>query len=169
VGIFTTLYSLSQVDLRELSKFDYCLFHLHLCDGKNMKINITREYKDNVFFALQNIPNLSLTTMNDLFKTDNREPLNVDTYRYKRLFLRHCYKWDNPQFVVLPNGDVYLCCVDFGLRHKLGNLFIEKYSAIRKRYHPSYMLCRCCNKTNSFPRYVGVVIGEYIKRRNIFS
>jgi len=169
VGIFTTLYSLSQSDVRKLLKFDYCMFRLHLCDGKNMKINITREYQDNVFLALQNIPNLSLVIMNDLFKTDNREVFNLNTYRQKKLFLRHCYKWDNPQFVVLPNGDVNLCCVDFGLRHKLGNLFIEKYSAIRKRYHPSYKLCRYCDKTDSFPRYVGVIIREYIKRRNIFT
>jgi hypothetical protein len=169
VGIFTTLYSLSQLDVRELLKFDYCIFRLHLCDGKYTKMNITREYQDNIFLALQNIPNISLVIMNDLFRTDNREAFNQDNYPQKNLFLRRCYKWDFPQFVVLPNGDVNLCCVDFGLRHKLGNLFIEKYSAIRKRYRPGYMLCRRCDKTDSFPVYVAVVIREYIKRKNIFA
>ena len=32
--------------------------------------------------------------------------------------------------VVLPNGDVVLCCMDFGLRHTIGNLLSEEYAAI---------------------------------------
>ncbi|MDD3053763.1 MAG: SPASM domain-containing protein [Endomicrobiia bacterium] len=33
------------------------------------------------------------------------------------------------QNVVLPNGDVFLCCNDFELKHKLGNLFEDHYSS----------------------------------------
>ncbi len=32
--------------------------------------------------------------------------------------------------VLLPNGDVVLCCMDFGLRHVLGNLKTDSYSTI---------------------------------------
>ena len=32
--------------------------------------------------------------------------------------------------VLLPNGDVQLCAMDYGLRHTLGNLFRESYSSI---------------------------------------
>jgi len=28
---------------------------------------------------------------------------------------------------LLPNGDVYLCCMDYGLKHKLGNLYTQSY------------------------------------------
>lgn len=35
------------------------------------------------------------------------------------------------QNVLLPNGAVYLCCQDYGMRHKLGNLLHESYSAVR--------------------------------------
>lgn len=36
------------------------------------------------------------------------------------------------QNVVLPNGDVYLCCMDWSLKHKLGNLFTDDYSSLHK-------------------------------------
>ena len=29
--------------------------------------------------------------------------------------------------VLLPNGDVQLCCMDYGLKHKLGNLLVDNY------------------------------------------
>lgn len=32
--------------------------------------------------------------------------------------------------VLLPNGDVVICCMDFGLRHKLGNLINQPYEEI---------------------------------------
>ena len=32
--------------------------------------------------------------------------------------------------VVLPNGDVVLCCMDYGLRHPLGNLLAAPYSSL---------------------------------------
>jgi hypothetical protein len=31
------------------------------------------------------------------------------------------------QNVLLPNGDVVLCCMDYGLRHVLGNLLRQEY------------------------------------------
>lgn len=34
--------------------------------------------------------------------------------------------------VLLPNGDVALCCVDYGLRHVLGNLVEDDYEALFK-------------------------------------
>jgi len=32
--------------------------------------------------------------------------------------------------VLLPNGDVILCCMDYGLKHKLGNLLSSNYSSL---------------------------------------
>lgn len=57
------------------------------------------------------------------------------------------------QNVVFPNGDVYLCCVDQGLLHKLGNLLTENFYdldcereniiARQKECDPSLMCKRC--------------------------
>jgi radical SAM protein with 4Fe4S-binding SPASM domain len=30
--------------------------------------------------------------------------------------------------VLLPNGDVQLCCMDYGLEHKIGNLLTMSYN-----------------------------------------
>ena len=32
--------------------------------------------------------------------------------------------------ILLPNGDVILCCMDYGLKHKLGNLLDQSYNEI---------------------------------------
>lgn len=46
------------------------------------------------------------------------------------------------QNVVLPNGDLYLCCMDYGLKHRLGNLFKENFKNIKREKH--YELCEKC-------------------------
>lgn len=37
-------------------------------------------------------------------------------------------RWHNN--VLLPNGNVYLCCMDYSLKHRLGNLYIDTYEEI---------------------------------------
>lgn len=32
--------------------------------------------------------------------------------------------------VMLPNGDVHLCCMDYGLKHKIGNLFTQRWEEL---------------------------------------
>jgi len=53
--------------------------------------------------------------------------------------------------VVLPNGDTYLCCMDYGLKHKIGNLFeTDFYSLDRSQIirmaneESSDLICRKC-------------------------
>ena len=36
----------------------------------------------------------------------------------------------NERFVLFPNGQVYLCCMDYSLDHYIGNLFVSTYSYI---------------------------------------
>lgn len=44
--------------------------------------------------------------------------------------------------VVLPNGDVYLCCMDYGLEHKIGNLFETRYEDLDRK--GKFNLCKKC-------------------------
>ena len=41
---------------------------------------------------------------------------------------------DNREYqnVMLPNGDVYLCCQDYSLENKVGNLFTDSYEDLHK-------------------------------------
>lgn len=51
-------------------------------------------------------------------------PLPAD----KEIFCGRAARLDHN--VLLPNGDVVLCCMDFGMRHVLGNLLRDSYEAI---------------------------------------
>ena len=46
--------------------------------------------------------------------------------------------------VMLPNGDVSLCCMDYGLKHILGNLYEQDYEEIVPQNNQCFELCRLC-------------------------
>lgn len=46
--------------------------------------------------------------------------------------------------VMLPNGDVSLCCMDYGLKHILGNLYEQSYEEIVPENNQCFELCRLC-------------------------
>ena len=62
--------------------------------------------------------------------------------------------WSGREFyrnVVLPNGDVYLCCMDYALKQKIGNLFTTNYNDLNRQdiidktmNDESEIICRSC-------------------------
>lgn len=44
--------------------------------------------------------------------------------------LLYCLRTRWHHNILLPNGEVYLCCMDFGLKHRLGNLLEQPYAEI---------------------------------------
>lgn len=51
--------------------------------------------------------------------------------------------------VVLPNGDVYICCMDYGLKHKIGSLLHTHYDdldrgSLRSLLSDGEIICRYC-------------------------
>jgi hypothetical protein len=66
--------------------------------------------------------------------------------------------------VLLPNGDVLLCCMDYGMRHILGNLISsdyaslfnsEKFNRLQKGLNDDSfdILCRCCENASTLDEY----------------
>ena len=63
--------------------------------------------------------------------------------------------------VLLPNGDVVLCCMDYGLQHVLGNLLRQSYDEVihgkemqriqKALISGSDILCRCCTAAKPMP------------------
>jgi len=49
----------------------------------------------------------------------------------KTFKLRYCLGYAWGRHVLLPNGDVVLCCMDYGLKHKLGNLLRDSYDDLK--------------------------------------
>lgn len=46
--------------------------------------------------------------------------------------------------VLLPNGNVSLCCQDYSLEHILGNLFTQPYEEVIPKPNTCFSLCRAC-------------------------
>lgn len=46
--------------------------------------------------------------------------------------------------VLLPNGDVSLCCMDYGLENILGNLYNQSYEEIIPQPYSTFKICRSC-------------------------
>ncbi len=61
--------------------------------------------------------------------------------------------------VLLPNGDVYLCCMDYALKHKLGNLITDTYDSlfeseelkniIKVNTTPGFSKCTICKSCDN--------------------
>lgn len=46
--------------------------------------------------------------------------------------------------ILLPNGDVSLCCMDYGMDEILGNLFTQEYNDIMPEPQTTFELCKQC-------------------------
>jgi len=46
--------------------------------------------------------------------------------------------------VVLPNGDISLCCMDYGLKQIIGNLYTQEYDDIVPKPKSCFLLCQSC-------------------------
>jgi FkbM family methyltransferase len=51
--------------------------------------------------------------------------------------------------IMLPNGDVSLCCMDYGLEHILGNLLEEDYEDIIPYNNTCFNLCKFCENAKN--------------------
>lgn len=92
---------------------------------------------------------------------DNRKPLICGSLVNTRKTFRPTLA---ERTVMLPNGDVVLCCMDYALRHPLGNLKIQHYNSIINSRamrtieasmlgkNDEYLLCRDCEWAIPFDR-----------------
>jgi hypothetical protein len=153
VNLYTTLCGASKTDVERLFNYRFKTFCLHLPDGEVMAVPSNPDYRSNVLALLRNVRNVTTVAMTRQFKSNNRENVvrEIDVTPRKFVF---CYKFSNPAPVLLPNGDVYLCCNDFGLRHKVGNLLAPDcdYASVVDRIKAGrgrFKLCNLCSSNTS--------------------
>jgi hypothetical protein len=65
--------------------------------------------------------------------------------------------------VLLPNGDVSLCCMDYGLENIIGNLFTQEYDDILPEPYKCFDICRFCENGIKPDK----IIEEFKKYENI--
>ena len=58
--------------------------------------------------------------------------------------------------ILLPNGEVSLCCMDYNLEEILGNLYEEEYDDILPPPNTTYDMCRRC-ENGVEPKYANII------------
>ena len=147
VGVFTTLVGATLDDIELIKDIPFKVFCLHLPDGKYFIAPKSQTYRETVFKSIQSIRNVFFMSMNDNFKSHVRASSTFYIHFEPKTF-NFCRKFAAPQPVVLPNGDVYLCCEDFGLNHKIGNLLLATYTELENEIiakKGQFELCRYCS------------------------
>jgi sulfatase maturation enzyme AslB (radical SAM superfamily) len=140
IFLFSTLVGLKSKDVPRLQRCKPKLI-LHLPDKLgNAKIPITKEYRETLKATLEQLPVDTFYVMDEHFISNERAGSCTDTPARHILGWLFCEKLFAPQFVMLPNCDVALCCMDFGLKHILGNLSSQSWRDILES--PEYQRIR---------------------------
>jgi radical SAM protein with 4Fe4S-binding SPASM domain len=177
VVLYTTLVGFTANDAETIKDIPFAACTIHLPDDTNFKVtDEDKWFRSYDLFArsveydnaIYHMGKLSPRVKKEVHKIC-RPPIltrsnNVDTGvihslpRHKGVI--RCAISDNifNQNVMMPNGDVYLCCMDWSLQHKLGNLFENSYEALHdsEEYHricksmhdPAVeTICRYCERS----------------------
>lgn len=186
IHIFTTLVGFKEEDIQLLKKIHLDTFIIHIPDENNFSKfpksvdyfeifkKVLREVKEGKLpltafschgSTLKSIEQMIndigvpiLTRMNDRAGNLNKHIENIPSYLYERdpIQCKFCGGNSLDKNVLMPDGSVYLCCMDYSLEYPLGNLLFDDYSIIsdgmlkkeyRKRlvdWKRGAILCRKC-------------------------
>ncbi|MCX6769998.1 MAG: SPASM domain-containing protein [Candidatus Micrarchaeota archaeon] len=184
VSLYTTLVGASKDDITRLGKMRFRDFVLHLPDN-DMALQIDQDYLDRLKLATD----LDISATNEKYavcfgKIDQRiidiigakmpfldqsiphtRAGNVKASDIRRKGTITCRRCGNSlnQNIILPDGSVVLCCMDFGQKHVLGNLLLQNYDEIlnspeKKRILDGFkdensdILCRTCESSISISK-----------------
>jgi len=143
IGVYTTTVGMDFDDIDKIKRFDFLHFCIHLPDGDgNMKVEITDEYKNVLSHAMQIKHNLVCigkihpelvpivgevpdSSAGLLSRAGNLKSLAIEPKKGKLKCSACGDKIDHN--ILLPNGDVILCCMDYSQEHVLGNLITDSY------------------------------------------
>lgn len=185
ISVFTTLYGMADpervVNLLTIHRSQVEQVWLHLPDQNNNMPGYkpSAEYSHSLDLFLEKIQP-HIMTMHDQGHLHQSITQQIKPYKwmfnaraenvsrneqtvkfveeFNNEFIVECVRnKDLTDNVLMPNGDVTLCCNDYGMKHVLGNLFTQEYSevikavdAIIEKNHVLFdrsTLCRRCHDT----------------------
>ncbi len=146
VGIYTTCVGMTMWTVARLKYYPLRIFCIHLPDDAGqMKLKIDQNYLDVVKACIKNIPTCSLMCVgtvhphvraildkdvtnwtSGLISRAGNLPVIKDIYKSGPLKQLPCMEHN----VLLPNGDVVLCCCDYSQKHIIGNLTRQSYEEL---------------------------------------
>jgi radical SAM protein with 4Fe4S-binding SPASM domain len=144
VVLYTTLVGIKDIDFRILKdvKFTDLCFHQYPKAGLQF-FDKVRKFETRIHTGRV----AEITTQWRWSRAGNVWPMPHKSGTFHCIFAEKNFDHN----VVLPNGDVYLCCQDYSLKHKIGNLYTTKFddldrSDIRNcsNMEESECICRNC-------------------------
>ncbi len=178
IKVFTTLVGMDNSDIEIIKKIPFGKFEVHLPSKEHLEKNLhhDKNYIEKVELLQNNkIKNLTYicfgTVPNDIYncidttrlksnhafntRASNLNPAKgIEDKKMEKIF---CTAGRLNRNVVLPDGRVILCCMDYSLKHIIGDLTKENYRAIfsKKPYldvldkmkkGDNDLLCQTCEK-----------------------
>lgn len=154
ISVYTTTVGMHKSDVKEIESIPFRHFNVHLADKERYsKIDITDNYLETFDAILKSkIQNREYMTMGELHP-EVQQLIKKRIPRTKMLSragnlecnvsppvptrLRgpiRCRSAGNlfNHNVLLPNGDVLVCCMDYGMQHILGSLTSSDYTSVFK-------------------------------------
>lgn len=147
VSVYTTCHGMRLEDVEEIKNIPFNHFCIHLPDADGiMKLKVTPEYLEVLREAIK-IPRRTFTVIGKLHPDvekitgpvpDGSKSLisragNLKDFFTQKLTGRiQCSMAPDKinHNVLLPNGDVLLCCMDYGHKHVIGNLLEQSYDSL---------------------------------------
>ena len=153
IAAYTTLFNFNINKIEKLEKIDFDRFVIHI--KKEFAINIHEEvFKDTLKELINSKINLSYVAIDEppkeiydiIDKGINKvhkisRAGNVEYVKEKQGSYK-CLRSNFDNNVLLPDGNVYLCCMDYGLKHHLGNLKDTNFNNLNR--DKCYELCSKC-------------------------
>ena len=201
--LFTTLIGLTKENYLRIKELPFITICVHLPDDENKtNIVIDKHYIELLDFIIKNKPKTEISFI--YFNSIQREVSNLlkkhDIYLLERKINNrggNLKKLIRPKTkkgkhycsgskllhhnVLLPSGDVALCCMDYGLNHILGNLITGDYSSLFGKEHKKIInslnnggkgtlcnSCEICIKTYSIEN-LNIKIKNQLRKINLLT
>lgn len=145
VGVYTTCYGMKLHDVEAFKDIDFLHFCIHLPDRDGvMNLKVTKEYLE-VLAECIKIPSHNVTCIGKVHPfvkaligkdvPDSTNTLisragNLKSLQIQRKSGVLMCSATGPKIdhnVLLPNGDILLCCMVYGLESVIGNLLVDSY------------------------------------------
>jgi hypothetical protein len=183
VAAFTTTVGMNEAEVERIKSIPFRRFVVHLPDTERYsRIEVSDVYLKKLANIIGSaIPNCEFMTMGTLprevaailgrrirrtrmmSRAGNLTNVRAPKRLAGQIRCRSCGDSLNHN-ILLPNGDVVLCCMDYGLKHVLGNLLSSDYrelfeSDAFKRVQAGLdddsfdILCRYCENASSLEEY----------------
>jgi sulfatase maturation enzyme AslB (radical SAM superfamily) len=147
IQVFTTLVGMAPNDIDVIKSIPFECFIVHLpdADGKT-HIEVDDHYRKVIAKAAQCLPNAYFIYYDNIHKelvpllqkvrkaqwdlTSRARNVKIEGQEINRITGTIRCTRDLRQNVLMPNGDVILCCNDYGMKHVLGNLLKSDYNSL---------------------------------------